>query len=265
MHTLRTIGIVSGAAALLLSGTVAFAEEGSASTNVKARANVSGKSPSALAASTTLKDMKAAAQERLQKAREDAQERMKDAREKSQERVKEVREKAHKRVEDIRDSAKKEKAARLAAQFDKLNSTWTDHFARTLDRLDAILQKVADRAAIAATNGKDVAATNAAIATAKTAIASARTAVSAQAAKTYTLDTSVVTTATTTDSGQGELMKGLRTAFKNLHQTLFKDLFALRDGVMKDAHTAVQSAHQALSKIPKVDEAQETSTESESD
>ena len=261
MRIFRIIGIAGGTIAMLLSAsTVAFAEE--TSVNVRARVNASGKSPSVLVASTTLKERKEAAQVRLQGAREDAQARLLDAREKAQERVKQVRERAQKRVEDIRDKAKKEMAKRLAAQFDRLNSTWTDHFAQTLDRLDAILQKITDRAATAASAGKDVTATDASIATAKTAIASARTAVSAQAAKTYTLDASVVvtTSATTTDSGQGELMNGLRTAFKGLHQALFNDLFALRDGAMKDARSAVQEALRTLSQVSGVDEVQATST-----
>ena len=60
---------------------------------------------------------------------------------------------------------------------------------------------------------------------------------------------------------QEKIVQGLRTAFKKLHETLFKDLFALRDGPMKDARRALQNAHQALSKIPGVDERNATSTE----
>jgi len=55
-------------------------------------------------------------------------------------------------------------------------------------------------------------------------------------------------------------MKGLRTQFQNLHKSLFKDLFALRDGAMKGARKSVQDALQTLSQIPKVDDDSATST-----
>ena len=49
-------------------------------------------------------------------------------------------------------------------------------------------------------------------------------------------------------------MKKLRTAFQELHKTIFNDLKALRDGEMKNARSAVQGALQALSQVPKVDD-----------
>jgi hypothetical protein len=124
-----------------------------------------------------------------------------------------------------------------------------------------MLVKVQARADIASSTGKDITATTAAIQSAKTAILSARTAVVAQAAKTYTLDPSTIpTTATSTTNGQEKIMKSLRTSFQNFHTTLFKDLFALRDGAMKNARTALQNAVQTLSGIPGVDEDNATST-----
>lgn len=178
-----------------------------------------------------------------------------------------MRQAAQERIAAIQDKVKQQLAQRLAAQFDQINKTWTEHFMQMLDRYDTILQKVQDRATAAATAGKDTTSTNVAIAAAKASIATARTAVTAQAAKTYTLDlstaTTTVTAATSTSQGQMQLMQGLRTSFQNLHETLFKDLFALR-GYMTATRSAVQSALQTLGQIPGVDQVSATSTETTS-
>jgi len=239
MRTLRTIGIVSSAAVSLLSATIAFAEGQATSTAYK---NQISERRAAIASTT---------QKKIEVVREEAQTRTVAQREKIAE-----------RVADIQDKVKQQLAQRLIKQFENLNKIWTDHFMNLMDHYDAILQKIQDRANIAANAGKNIASTTAAIQSAKTAIASARTAVIAQAAETYTPDTSVVTTttSTTTPSGQKELLQNLRNSFKNLHRTLFQDLLALRDGPMKNARKAVQSALQTLTKIPKVDEGNATTT-----
>ncbi len=241
MRTLRTISIISAAAAVLLSGTVAFAQ-GPAARAVRGVQKVENR---AMTASTS--------QERLRAAFAAAQTRMTT-----------MREKAAQRVAEIQDKVKQQLAQRLATQFDNLNKTWTDHFTQLLDRYDAIAKKMQDRSSIAASAGKNVTAANAAIQAAQAAVTAARAAVVAQAAMTYVPDTSTVaaTTATSTPKGQEELMSGLRASFQNLHNTLFKDLFALRDGPMTDARKALQSALQALSKIPGVDGGTATSTSS---
>jgi hypothetical protein len=242
MSIFRTIGIAGISATLLLSAGVVFAEGQATST----RGENGFGNYRAIASSTVA---------RMQTMRADAQTRMET-----------VREKVTQRLADIQDKVKQEMAKRIAVQFDNLNATWTDHFMNILDHYDAILQKVRDRATIAAGAGKDVASTTAAIKSAQDAIAIARTAVIAQAAKTYTLDPLTISmTATTTSSGQEKIMKGLRTSFQYLHTTLFKDLFALRDGAMKDARKSVQSAVQTLGKIPGVDDDIATSTEKKSD
>lgn len=287
MRILRTVGIVGAATALLLSSTAAFAE-GSATASEQSVGVSTG-------APATRAEVKKAEQERMQDARQQAQMRVQTAREdtkalieskreeskmlretkreeaktlmeskreEAKVRVKEIREKAEKRLTEIKDKAKQQMAERLAKQFEKQNSTWTDHFMKVLDRLDAISLKIQDRATTAAGNGKDISTVTAAIAAAQTAIASARTAVIAQAAKTYVLDPSTIapTTATTTPSGQEELMQGVRASFKNLHNSLFRDLFVLRDGPLTDARKAVQNALQALSKILGPGEGTATST-----
>lgn len=234
------MGVAGTAVAFLLSASVALADDGRANARNE---NSNGKDYRAVASSTAA---------RIQELRDEAATR-----------VKNKREEAEKRLTDIRDRAKQEMAKKIAKQFDNLNTTWTDKFTKLLERYDELLQKVQDRATLAGSAGKDIASTTAAIQSAKSAIASARAAVTAQAAKTYVLDPSVIpTTATTTQSGQEKIIKNLRTAFQTLHSTLFKDLFALRDGLMRDARRAVQNAVQTLGKIPKVDDDNATSTES---
>ena len=238
MRTFRTIGVVGGITVLLLSASVAFANEGQA-TNTRG-GNEFGGDYRAMSASTTA---------RMQTMRDEAQARMQTQREKMM-----------MRMSDIQDKVKQEKAKNLATQFDNLNTTWTDKFMQLLDHYDAILQKIQDRADIASSAGKDITAVTADIQSAKTAILNARTAMVAQAAKTYTLDPSTISTNMTTASGQDKMMKSLRTSFQNLHTSLFKDLFAMRDGIMKDARGAVQKALQTLGQIPGVDSDNATST-----
>ncbi len=256
MRILRTIGIVGSAAILLFSATAASAQN----RPMNAREGVGGseKNPAGIraaltstTATTTRREIKQGSYERMQAAREEMQARVKSQHEKTQQ-----------RLTEIKDKAKQQMAERLAKQFEKQNSTWTDHFMKVLDRLDAISLKIQDRATIAAGTGKDISTVTAAITAAQTAIASARAAVIAQAAKTYVLDPSTIapTTATTTPSGQEELMQGVRASFKNLHNSLFRDLFVLRDGPLTDARKAVQNALQALSKILGSGEGTATST-----
>ena len=228
MKTLKTIGIIGSAAALVLSANMVFAKGPSEDSS---RGNQENENRVTLASTT---------------------------REESRENDTEIkRQKAEERLSDIQDKTKQQLAKRLATQFVKLNSSWTSHFTKLLDRYDTIVQKIENRATIAANAGKDIATTTAAIQSAKAAIAAARVAVAAQAAKTFILPTPTPSTATTTAAGQIELLKAMKTSFQDLHKTLFSDLFALRDGQMKAARKAVQDAIQTLGKISGVDDEKE--------
>lgn len=176
---------------------------------------------------------------------------IKDEREAAKKRIETVREEAKKATETrreelknkigkLQDEKKKQAATRLNEQMARLNTQWTNHFNNVLDQLSEILLKVELRAGKAETNGKDVVAVKTAIQNAKNAIATARTAVEAQAKKTY-----IATFSSETD---------LNAAFKTVREQLRKDLFGLRDGVMKSAREAVKNALQALKGVPKVDE-----------
>ncbi|MDP2655481.1 MAG: hypothetical protein Q8P17_03030 [bacterium] len=276
MGLFKTIGIVGGIAGTLLSASVAFAESNdrvitataTTTRNVKvetAREKNKVKIETAREeAKAKIETSREEAKTRMETKREEAKQKMETAREEAKTRMETKREEVKQRLSDIRDKAKQKLAEKLADQFDNLNKKWTDHFIKQLDHYGAVLLKIQERSDIASTNGKEVTAVSASIKSANTAIDNARTAVVAQASKTYTLDTSSVTTstATTTSRGQDELMKGLRTQFQSLHKALFNDLKALRDGTMKDARSAVQNALQTLSQIPNVDDDNDSTDDS---
>ncbi|MDP2650119.1 MAG: hypothetical protein Q8P16_00975 [bacterium] len=243
MRTFKTIGIVSAAAAVLLSGTVVFAE---------------GKTEARAATATTTRGEKGDYRAMMASS---TQERMQELREETQTRMMSLKEKMGKRVSDIEDKVKKDAAKNIAEQFEKLNTVWTDKFMNQLDRYVSIVQKMQARASIAASSGKDVTTADAAIQAALSALATAKADVVTQAAKTYVVDTSMFpTVSSTTPSGQSKIMQEFRKSFQTLHTTLFKNLFALRDGAMKDARTAVQSALQTLRQVPGVDEDNKNAT-----
>ena len=297
MNHLKIIGAVSSVATILLVAPIAFAQEVTApapntgvtsteepvvtTTNSANKAEMEARLEEAkkkielqreeakakleTSRENTKKKIEAQREEskkRIETTREEAKAKMEAAREEAKSRMETKREEAKQRLSDIRDKKKQELALKLSDRFDNLNKKWTDHFTQTLDHYNAILLKIQERADIAETNGKDVSAANVAIQSAKTAISTAQTAVTAQAVKTYTLDASVVTTTDTTDTtvGQDELVKRLRTAFQELHKTVFNDLKALRDGEMKNTRSAVQGALQTLSQIPKVDDDNDDNT-----
>jgi hypothetical protein len=254
MDTLRKVGIVGTVTlALLLSG-VAFAED-----NPLKALSETEKENLQSAREEAKQKIEAAREEskkKIESAREEAKMRMEIAREEAKAKMEAQREKARQKLSEIKDKEKQQKAERVADQFDNLNKKWTGHFTQQLDKLGNVLIKIQERADIAARNGKDIAAVSIAIQSSKTAIEVAQVAVSAQAAKTYVLSSSSITTASsvTTSSGQNELINALKTQFQGMHKAIFKDLYALRDGVMKDARKSVQDALQILGQIPKVDE-----------
>lgn len=173
----------------------------------------------------------------------------------AQEKGKVKAEKEYAKVDQIKDNLKKEAATKIIEQLKRTNAVWTDHFTNVLNQLEAVLAKIQTRADKVANNGGDITAVTTAITTAKTAIATARTAVATQAQKTYTIDTTKLTTTTavTTTTGQGQLIKNFRNQFKAQHEQLKTDLTNIRDGVMREARKAVQDIVHVLSGIPNVD------------
>lgn len=200
------------------------------------------------------------AKERMEAAQKRASEAVKNLekiREQTKIKIQEAREKIQQKVTEIRDKQKQKLAEQIVNQLERLNKVWTDHFTNVLNHLDAVLQKIKTRADKTSANNQDVSVVNAAAQAAETAISNARSAIETQAKKTYTIDLTAVNSdiaTTTTAIGQNQLIINLRAQFKTLRDQLKKDLFGLRDGLIKDARTAVQSTLQALNKIPKVNE-----------
>ncbi len=260
MNTFRKIGITGGAILVLLSATVVMAhsEDG----NITPTPNEAHTGTLfSVGHEEALKERKERMKERAgvhdpRATSTEVRAEVKARVEENSSRMTEQREKAKARIAEIKDKTKQLEVERLIAQFDRINKARTEHFAKLLERYSVILQKVEDRATIALGKGKDVAVVTAEIASAKAAIATAKALVAAQAAKTYVINTAMVTTTTTTTArdGQEQLMKGLRTSFKALHSQLKGDLTTLRDGVMKDARKAVQDAVQTIGKVLKVDD-----------
>lgn len=235
MKNLKLFAPVLIAAGLLLSAGFVFAQEKAERPDIAAK--------------------KQQLQQDLKKRAEDARANLEQVRQKAGERAKEKTDKLLNKIKEIKDQQKKTQAEKISRQFSRINQAWTDHFTNLLDKYDATLAKIEARAAKAAANGKDVAAVSAAVQTAKTAIAAARTAVENQAKKTYVAAADTISGTAAGAAGQeSELVKQLRLAFKTTRDQLFKDLFDLRDGAVKDSRSAVQNALQALGKINGVDE-----------
>lgn len=167
--------------------------------------------------------------------------------------IQQMRQKAQERIAAVKNQAKRQAANNIVDQVNRISKVWTKHFMNVLDHLTAVLEKIKTRTQKAADNGNDVTSVNTAIQKATDAIAAAKTVVEAQAQKEYVIDTTSITTPANTAVGQTNLVARLREQFKTLRDQLFQDLTALRDGVMKDARTAVQDALQALKQIPNVD------------
>ncbi len=199
--------------------------------------------------STRLEELKKSAEMRAMKANEQVQKMRNEA----QVNVKERKEDLRQKIGKIKDEKKQEAANKITNQMEHINQVWTNHFVSVLDKLDAVLQKIKSRTERVAAKGTDVSSVNTAITKAESAIGAARTAVTAQAQKTYVVDTSSLTQNTSTTTGQNSLMGELRKKFKELKDQLHADLVALRDGPMAGARTAVRDAAQALAKLPNVD------------
>lgn len=204
-------------------------------------------------ATSTIKQKLETVQNRVKATAEN----LEKVRNEAQTKVLQTREKIQSKLMEIQNQQKQKLAEQIADQFDHINEVWTGHFTNVLNRLEAILEKIKNRADKAATNAQDVSEVDADIKKAETAILTARAAVETQAKKTYAMDLTAVNSGiatTTTAMGQNKLIINLRAQFKTLRDQLREDLFELRDGAIKDSRTAVQDALQALSDVPSVDE-----------
>jgi hypothetical protein len=248
------IGVLLGSASFVLAQTQKSPTPASVTTTNQNAASIEQRKIQALQniATTTVKKII----ESAVKTSGEAMQNLEKIRVEAQEKIKQTVEKAQQKITEIRDEQKQQQALQIANQLDHLNQQWTEHFTQVLNRLEVILEKIKNRADKAAANANDVSAVDAAISAAETAISNARAAVETQAKKTYTVDLTAVSSGiatTTTTAGQNQLIINLRAQFKTLKDQLEKNLTSLRDGLMKDARTAVQKALEELIKVPNVD------------
>lgn len=156
----------------------------------------------------------------------------------------------------IGDARRRDAALAVIGQFSHSNTIATDHFANVLNHLEKVLGKVESRAQKAEAGGGNVTAVRMAVGRAKESIAQARTAVSIQAKKSYQTAInarSIPSSESSTPEGQNNLISSMRGQFQAARTALKNDLFALRDGPMKNARRAVQDAIKALMQVPDVD------------
>lgn len=160
------------------------------------------------------------------------------------------------KVNAIQDTRRKDEALVIIGQFGRVNTMTTDHYMDVLKRLEAVLLKVETRAAKAKRNGSDMIVVERSIQRAKDAIAQARIAVNAQAKKSYQTvmnAQNIPSAGALTPEGQNTLISAMRTQFQAARNALKEDLFALRDGPVRNARTTVHDAIKALTQIPGVD------------
>lgn len=138
---------------------------------------------------------------------------------------------AKERFAVIRDERKRTLVERVENSLDAINERRTDHFARVLERLSSILEKILSRADAMKSNGTDVSAVEAQVQQAQSAIAAAQEAVRTQAAKDYSLEITDETTVKEIVSGvyrqlqadlkaTGELVRKARAEVAEAFQTL---------------------------------------------
>lgn len=171
-------------------------------------------------------------------------------------RMSEVRAELQGKISAIQDARRKDAALAIIGQLAHANATATDHFNDILNHLERVLAKVESRAEKARASGGNITAVAMAIQKARDSIAQARTAVQAQAKKSYQTAINaraIVSSDASTSEGQNALISSMREQFQSARNSLKKDIFALRDGPMKNARRAVQDAIKSLKEVSNVD------------
>lgn len=187
----------------------------------------------------SVKQEKTELQKNIKEQREAAVKQFEEVRKEAKAKVEAKRVEVKEKIQQLKDERKKAIALRVDEQLNRLNEQWTKHFSNVLNQLNDVLGKIELRAEKAKANGQDTTAVTAAIEKAKQTIATAKSAVEEQVKKSY------IATIESEDK--------LKDAFKTQRDLLHKDLFGLRDGLMKDARKAVQDALQSLRIVPEVD------------
>ena len=151
------------------------------------------------------------------------------AREKLKLELQQKREEAKKKLQSVKDEAKRRILQQVTTQIDALNDLKAEHLTNVVTQIEGVLGRIETKITTAKTEGKDVAAAEAAVATAKVKIAEAKSAIATEAAKVYEIKITDQTAA------------ALRGQFQTTKKLFSDDIKAVHEKV-KAARDAVRQA-----------------------
>lgn len=153
---------------------------------------------------------------------------LKEVRLERKEAILDAREAYKQKLLTIKDERKKMQVEKIDARIANTNKNLTNKMTESLNRLNKIMEKLAKRAQILKSEGKDIGLYETAAANAQTAITNATTAVSTQAAKTYNI---TITSETLLKTNVGSTISLFRTDISATH----KLIITAKQAVMKTA------------------------------
>lgn len=190
--------------------------------------------------------MRDAARAEIKKRKEEFAEMMSEQREKTKKRIEEKQRTLREKLQSIKEERKRTIVENIDKRLDALNEQKTSHYAKALDQMDVVLEKIEERVQRAGAQVKDVAPAVAAITNAKNKIAAARSAVVVQVGKAYVISI-------TTDAKLKDDVTKTRDVLKADLANVFTSV--------KDARDAVHAAAVALAQAVKTEkEVSATST-----
>lgn len=212
---LSTVGLLFN-----LQSLTTFAQTPTTRTNIDIRA--------------TIAQERETTREIIRNTRKEAQTNIKEQREAMRERISDLKEQYRARLKELKDARKKNLVERVDNKLAMINKKRIAHFNKVLDRLEALLDKIRNRANTAKAAGADISSVEAAIATAESAIVTARNALSTQAGKEYVMELGDEST--------------LRADVGKTVNRLASDLKELMKSIL-EAKEAVMTAARALAKV----------------
>lgn len=168
----------------------------------------------------------------LEQERKSIRERIHEKRDEVKKEIESKKEEFKAALEKIKDARKKEIVENIDERLSMINQNRTDHFAKSLEKMTKILDRIASKGADLKAKGKDTVSLELAITDARTAISKAEAAVSEQTAKDYTADING---------------NSIKDSMSDVRKTLQADLQKVRD-LVQDAKKAVMLAARELGK-----------------
>lgn len=149
-------------------------------------------------------------------------------------------------LKNVKDENKKIAAEKIMDNVQLLNTKLTTNLSEKIEKIENVLISIESRITKAQSKGLDVSSVLPMVEKAKEAITNARDAISSQSTKVYEVNIT------------GEAT--LKTEMKNLKEEFKKDINDVKEKV-KLAFTAVKDTADALAKIPKIDDEDQTKVE----